>query len=492
MIHKEQPTQDEHKEQLKIELQRKLYQQSFWEFCKDAAAVLEPSTDWNWNWHHRYIAEKLQAEAKRIVNKKPKKKDLIINVPFRSSKSMMISIIFPLWFWTQKQDGQFINLSYSESLALDHSSKCQILMESEWFQTHFPHIKLMKGFQSKGDFRLETGGARFSTGFLGSVLGKGADIIIMDDPNKPNANSSQELEQAIKNYNETIYSRLNDPKTGLRIIVQQRLHTKDLTGYLLENFRRDYEHICFPAQLTEDLSPKELKQFYINDLLWNHRFDLNQLNTYKRSLGSNQYAAQLLQRPVSIGGSILKEEWFKTISLMDFNTMLENDGSIPEYQLIIDPAFTANQQTNDPTAIMVCMNYKNHLYIREVLQVWLEFGDLIRKINTVADTYKTKKLYIEPKGSGVSIFQALKEQTLLNVIKLPAPTDSKITRVHSISPTIEAGRVILIDDSQLWVQNFIMECITFPRAKNDDMIDCLGYAVQNVLHKTHKLNYSFL
>jgi predicted phage terminase large subunit-like protein len=477
-------------EELRIELQKQLYKQSFWEFFKDACTILEPSTDWSFNWHLRYIAERLQAECKRIEDKRPKKKDIIINVPFRSSKSLMISIIYPLWVWIRIPDAQFINLSYSESLALDHAAKCQILMETDWFTKHFPHIKLMKGFQSKGDFRLETGGARFSTGFLGSVMGKGADFIICDDPNK-NSINQVEFDQSIKNYNETIYSRLNNPKIGIRIIIQQRLHTKDLTGYLLETFRRDYEHICLPAKLSDDVSPKELKDFYKNGLLWEDRFSEHQLEIYKRSLGSNQYAGQLMQRPVSQSGSILKEEWLKTISETEANLLMQVDNFKPEYHFIIDPAYTSNKN-NDPSGILVVFAHKNHLYIKEAAQVWLEFGDLIRYIQKLSERYKPKKILCEVKASGLSIIQALKESTLLNVIPLPAPTDSKITRVHSIAPSIEAGRIIIIDNNQDWVHTYKTELITFPVGQFDDLTDCTYYAVKHVLNKTTKLNYSFL
>ncbi len=478
-------------EELRLSLQRQLYRQSFWEFFKDACTVLEPSTDWSFNWHLRYIAERLQAETKRIGLKKKKKKDIIINVPFRSSKSLMISIIYPVWAWIQQPDLQFINLSYSESLALDHAAKCQILLETDWFVKHFPHIKLMKGFQSKGDFRLETGGARFSTGFLGSVLGKGADIIICDDPNK-NSINTVEFDQSIKNYNETIYSRLNNPKTGLRIIIQQRLHTKDLTGYLLDNFRNDYEFICLPARMTDYVQPKELIPLYENGLLWGERFSDAQLEIYRRSLGSNQYEGQLMQRPINQGGSILKEEWFKSITLSEFNVMLERDGSNVQWNLIIDPAFTAKKDVNDPSAIMVVCSHKNVLYVRESIECWLEFGDLIRKIHEVADRYKAKKIFIEPKGSGQSVYQTLKEQTLLNVMILPAPKDSKITRVHAVSPVVEGGRVVLIDDQSLWLQNFVSQAITFPLSGHDDQVDCLVYAILNVLNRTTKLNYAFM
>ena len=177
---------EEEKEFLKKELEKELYNKSFYEFFKKAVKVLEPATQWSFNWHHEYICDILQEETLRIKNNKPKTKDIIINVPFRSSKSLMVSVCYPVWSWTQHNQMSFINLSYSASLSTDHSNKVIELLSNPWFQNLYGEdYKLNYEHSAKNDFKLNCGGHRISSGMVGSVLGKGADIIIMDDPNSP-------------------------------------------------------------------------------------------------------------------------------------------------------------------------------------------------------------------------------------------------------------------------------------------------------------------
>ena len=298
---------------IKRELLRSYYKKSYYQFFKAACQVLEPTTQWDFNFHHEYICNLLQAEALRIKDNIPKTNDIVINVPFRSSKSLAVSICYQLWCWIIKPDMKFICLSYSEGLALDHANKCIILLESDWFRSLFPEIKMKTGFQSKTDFITDGGGSRFSAGFLGSVLGKGADIIICDDPNRFDMVNELGLNTVTNTYQDVIYGRLNSPTVGLRIIIQQRLHQNDLTGFLLHNFPNNHQHICLPAIKSNKVSPAYLADKYQNNLLWQNRFSQAVLNDYLEMLGTKGFNNQLLQEPVAEEGSILKKSWIETI-----------------------------------------------------------------------------------------------------------------------------------------------------------------------------------
>jgi len=305
------------KKLLRIEIQRELYRKSFFEFMKAAAKTLEPSTDWDWNFHHEYLCDVLQKEATRIHNKEKKEHDIIINVPFRSSKTLITSIIFPVWCFAVYGNFSFINLSYSAGLSTDASNKVFELIHNPWFMELFP-IEMDDHHRGKTDFKLKNGGSRISSGFLGAVLGRGADIIIMDDPNKIGDLSAVAIHNTIRTWKDTISTRLNQPEIGLFIVIQQRLHHNDLSGYLLNNFPNKWFHICLPAVSSPKINPPYLLLKYQDGLLWKNRFSRAVLEKFKETLGSAMYANQLQQEPVQDEGNIIKKDWIKTITPENF------------------------------------------------------------------------------------------------------------------------------------------------------------------------------
>ena len=219
---------------VKKEIQKEIYRRSFYDFVQWVAILLEPNTNWKWNFHHEYICDLLQKETERIKKGKPKTKNLIINVPFRSSKSLIVSIAYPIWSFIVNPGMSFANLSYSDDLATDHSNKVMSILTNPKFKEYF-NLELDEIQRSKTNFHLKNGSSRISGSVGGSVLGKGADVIVLDDPNNSKKLSQVERQNTINTWKDTISSRLNDPDVGLFIIIQQRLHELDLSGYLLNN-----------------------------------------------------------------------------------------------------------------------------------------------------------------------------------------------------------------------------------------------------------------
>jgi predicted phage terminase large subunit-like protein len=457
--------------EMKDALKKKVCELSYFEFFKEAFKIVEPAVELDINWHHKYVCKILQEEAERIIRGEKKQKDIIINVPFRASKSLMCTVLFPVWCWIRDPKLRFITASYSSSLSIEHSAKSRDVIQSNWYQKNWGDLFAIKQDQNtKQNYVNDHTGSRRATSVGGTVTGAGASIIIVDDPTSPKeAASKTERTRANEWYTGTLYSRLDNPKTGVRIIIMQRLHEDDLSGFLLRNNPDNYKHICIPAEATKNLSPKGLIKFYKDELFWDTRFSRDILQDYKYQLGSYEYAGQLQQEPSPADGGIMKKEWFKVVK--------KAPEGINDWNFIIDPAYTS-KQSNDPSALLSFAYKDGDYYIRSVEEKYFEFPELLKYIPLWASRNgigKRSRIYVEPKASGKSIVQTLRRGTSLNIVEAKPPTKDKVARVMDIVGKIEAGRVFLIEGQ--WNSNFITQCSQFPNARHDDMVDCLQMAL---------------
>jgi predicted phage terminase large subunit-like protein len=385
----------------------------------------------------------------------------------------------PAWAWIIDPSLKFVNVSYTADLSTDHNGKTRRLIESDWYRESFPHVEIMKGENKKTSFQTTQGGARFSTSMFGSVTGKGADIIIFDDALNPQkAQSDTERTKTIKAFDETFQSRLNNPTIGLFLVVEQRLHTEDLTGHILDTRPDRYKQYSFPATDEYEITPSEYKERYSkvkgyeSKYLFPERFTPQFLEDQAVNLGSYGYAGQYGQAPSPLEGGIIKKDWFNVTGLADFQSISKGI----TWNFFLDTAYTT-KSTNDPTAIICAGVRQNKLFIKKVSVFRLELPELITKIKEyVKDNGYTgnSRIYIEPKASGKSIVQMLRRQTGLNVLESKPPDVDKVTRAFAITPHIENGRVYLCDGG--WTDNFLDECATFPNGKHDDQVDVLVMA----------------
>lgn len=212
------------------EVQKELYKKSFYEFSLDAFKALHNGSELIPNWHIKYLCDRLQKEAYRIVNGEQRDKHILINVPPRTLKSELVNVFFSVYCWVLKDSIQFISSSYSGSLSITLSTQARRLLESDWFKEYFPEVRLSKDENTKSRYTTNNSGLRYSTSTGGTVTGMGADIIVIDDPQNPQlARSDVERENANRFFNETLRSRLNNPDKGVFIVIMQRLHESDLT-----------------------------------------------------------------------------------------------------------------------------------------------------------------------------------------------------------------------------------------------------------------------
>jgi predicted phage terminase large subunit-like protein len=473
------------KDKLITLLEAEVGRRSLMEFFKMTAPVLEPDVDWNFNFHFQYIADSLQGEVERMLEGRKKERDYVINIPFRSGKSILISVVFPVWCWVRNPNINIISVSATENLAIKFNHSSKMLLESLWFQQHYPDIKLRPDSKSKGSYINTNGGRREAFGINSLVIGSGCNIMLLDDIQSPDDTSPIGLRNTILQYQDVLYSRLNNPTTDFRIIIQSRIHENDICGHLLRTNGDDYEHICLPVVLTEDLKPKSLASAYRDNYFWPERFSAEILDNFKKSMRPNMFAGQLLQRPQLEEGDILKRQWFQTIKLSELLAKSQS----AQWSLVLDTAYTSDKK-NDPTGIMLVTKVNNILYIRKVWQKWLQFFELLEEIREIQKVYNVQKIYIEAKASGISLIQQLRSQSALNIIPVDPGMKDKLGRVNMITPILESKRVVLVEDPD-WNDLFLSECAGFPYGLHDDLVDCLTYSVMEFLNKSGTIVYKF-
>ena len=401
----------------------------------------------------------------------------IINIPPRYGKTELAIKIFVSWCIAKTTTSKFIHLSYSDALALDNSAQTKEYIQSDAFQRLWG-MELKRDAQSKGKWFNEFGGGMYATASGGAITGFGAGsttindsfggAIIIDDPLKPDDAFSEVKRKSVnERYNNTIRSRVNSRETPI-ILIMQRLHEEDLSGYLLDGGSGEkWEHLCLPA-----LNEK-------NEPLWEQKHTFKELESIRQA---NQYtfAGQYMQTPAPDEGGEWKKDWFEIINIKDVPV------ESLRWQMIIDGAYTKNT-ANDPTGYQVGAKYNNDYIILSSVDKYLELPELLKDIPRYIDSLPVNigLIKIEPKASGKSLKQMIRSSTAYNVaeIKTQFVNNSKIENVRATSNYIEGGRVKLIKGS--WNEHFLNQVGTFPNAKHDEHIDLTCYGIEgNLMNKS--------
>ncbi len=297
---------------------RTLLRSNFDAFIEGSFYELNPTTPFLSNWHISVIAAELEA-CRRGETKR-----LIINVPPRSLKSHCASIAFPAWLLGHDPSAQIIVASYAQEFANKLSSDCRALCGSPFYQNLFS-TRLSPQRQALQEFTTSRKGFRMATSVGGVLTGRGADFIIIDDPLKPDEAASDTRRCAVNSwYDHTLYSRLNDKRSGCVIIIMQRLHEDDLVGHVLQQ-PDTWKVLRFPAIAEQDeqhviemiLGGQRVTRRFKRrqgEALHPERESLEIISQMRERLGEYHFAGQYLQAPAPLGGGMVKAEWFKTYS----------------------------------------------------------------------------------------------------------------------------------------------------------------------------------
>ena len=290
---------------------RALLRQDFSIFSQRCFRQLDPQTNFLNNWHIEVLAAKLEACRQGRIRR------LIINIPPRHLKSHCASIAFPAWCLGHNPTAQILCVSYAQDLSDKLARDCRSVMTSKWFQALFSTRPLSRT-QALQEFRTTAHGSRLATSVGGVLTGRGADIIIIDDPLKPEEAMSESQRRAVNQwYDNTLFSRLNDKHWGCIILIMQRLHEDDLVGHVLG--QDDWEILSFPAIAEQDEehlieTPLGTQRFTrrVGDVLHPQRESRETLAHIRQTLGEYNFAGQYQQAPAPLGGGLIKTDWFRT------------------------------------------------------------------------------------------------------------------------------------------------------------------------------------
>ena len=461
------------------DVRRAIYEKSYYRFFLKAWEIVEHQTELIPNWHIEFICNLLQAEAERVAGGGRRSKDLIINIPPRSGKSNLVTIFFNAWAWIQFPGLKFITASYGADLASSHSRKTRDLIESAWFQENWgDRFKIKDDINRLNEYENDKGGMRRAVGAGAGITGKGADFIIIDDPQDPRrAYSETERDEVNRWYDQTIYTRLNDQAVGVRVIVMQRLHENDLVGHVLSHSRDDFRRITIPAEMDRefDIHPPELKKEYRDGLYFPERFPRDVLNNFRKVLGARGYANQMGQSPAPDAGQIFKREWFTRRW-----KVLPGD-----LDVVIQSWDMAFKDTADGSKVVgqVWGKRGGLIFLIDQIRERLDFNGTIAAFLSMTKRHPAawKKL-VEDKANGPALISSLSSK-VPGIIGVPK-RDSKEAASYAVTPIWESGNVILPD--QPWVEEFIEEHVKFPAARDDDQVDAANQAIRELMQEPKK------
>lgn len=464
---------------LELDLKREIFTKSYYQFTRWCFTILFPNERFEPNFHIELLCDLYQKEVERIIRKEEKFQDIIVNIPPRASKSLITSVFLLPWMWIKDATLPMISISFDEDLSLLNAQYSKDIINSLEFQELFgDRFQIRKDANSKGYFMNNKGGFRLSKTTGSNITGHKGVVIIVDDPQNPKTSESAINRQSTIDYfTRALYNRLTPINLGVRIIIMQRLHEDDLTGYLLKNDPEGYLHICLPATVSDQVNPPQYKEYYKDGLLDPIRLSAKTLGGFRKTLGERGYGGQYDQSPAPLDGGIWKRHWFDIIGAL----MLRRDTEKEPINIYIDGAFTEKTE-NDPTGLLATFKQDNYLYILDFTEVWLSFPDLCKYIVQYAQrfqyTYRSR-IVVEPKANGISIVQQMRATTGLNVIEGKPPKDDKLTRANAVAPTIEGRRVRLVDG--IWVTNYIEKVSTFPNASHDEATDLTVMAIDDMM-----------
>ena len=447
-------------------------------FLRQAFSIINPAAKIRWNWHLSYLCDILEAVASGKI------KRLMINIPPRYLKSVICSVSFPAWLLGKDPTKRIIVASYSKILATKHSQDTRIIMQSKWYRKNFPNTIIADGMNEKNKFCTTDNGFRFATSVNGTLTGEGGDILIVDDPHNPVGIYNKSNRKKTVNWFTGVFSsRLNDKNTGAIIVIMQRLHLEDLSGYILsKNENNDWFVVSLPA-IAEDekryyLFNKLYKTRKIGDILHPAMESKSTLQTIKKELGEYNFEAQYQQNPVSLDGNMIKKSWLKYFELSELNNLFITKKY--DYYISIDCASGLGTE-NDFTAIAIFIILDNKFYLCNMYRLKIPYPELKSKVEEIIEKYQPSSILIEDKSNGASMIQDLRTK-YTNIIPIK-PTKSKECRVNDILTTLEAGN-ILIANHEPWTQELEVELLSFPSCKHDDQVDTISQFIN--WHNTNR------
>ena len=406
--------------------------------------------------HHKIMADKFNKVATGEL------KRIIINMAPRHTKSEFSSYLLPAWMIGRNPKLKIIQATHTTELAVRFGRKAKHLIDSEEYQKIYP-TKLREDSKAAGRWETNEGGEYFAAGVGGSITGRGADLLIIDDPHsEQDALNVNALDRTWEWYTSGPRQRLQPG--GIIVVVMTRWNMKDLTGRLINAQKEakadQWEVIEFPAILPN------------NKPVWPEYWKLEELESVKASLAIGKWNAQYQQNPTAEEGSIIKREWWN---------LWEKDLP-PLYHVIqsYDTAFL-KKETADYSAITTwgvfypTEDSGPNLILLDVVKDRFEFPELRRVALEQYNYWKPESVIIEGKASGMPLTFELRKQGIPVINYTPSRGNDKHARVNAVAPLFESGQIWATDDK--FSEEVIEECAAFPYGDHDDLVDSMTQAV---------------
>jgi predicted phage terminase large subunit-like protein len=416
------------------------------------------------NWHIDAIVYQLmRVQAGEITR-------LLINQPPRSLKSICVSVAYVAWLLGHDPTRRVIVASYSNELAAELHRQFRMVTDAAWYRALFPAMQPAR--DAGTEFVTTAGGSRYATSVGGTLTGRGADLIIVDEPLKAeDAMSDITRIRVIEWFAGTLISRLNDKERGPIIVVMQRLHEDDLAGHLLTQGNK-WCHLDLPAIAIEDsviaIGPGKFVKRRCGDLLHAERESKAALDKVKEDSGSLMFSAHYQQRPVPLEGNLIRRDWFCWYERAPERR--PGDRVVQSWDIAM--------MTGEGNDYSVCTTWSivgSDYYLIDVFRGRLGYPDLRRKVASLAGRHGAESILIENAGPGMSLLQDLRRDPppgLLHPIG-QRPEGSKADRMLAQSAKIEAGHVFLPKEAD-WLDCLLLELLAFPRGRHDDQVDSLS------------------
>jgi predicted phage terminase large subunit-like protein len=411
--------------------------------------------------HHLLMADLLEAVERGDLLR------LMLFLPPRHGKSLLGTQIFAAWYLGRHPDRSIISASYGQQLADDFGRQVRNLVNSPVHRAIFPECRLAADSNSMHRFGTTAGGSYYAVGCGGPTTGRGADLLLIDDPVKgaEDARSKVSRDSVHEWYSSVARTRLQPD--GTIVLISTRWHEDDLPGRLLLADRgKNWHVLSLPAVAETDEGFRRA-----GEALWPEKFPLAILDQTRKEVGTAVWAALYQQRPSAADGTVFKREWFCCYREQ------------PRLKRIVqswDTAYKANSE-NDYSVCTTWGVGENGYYLLHCWRGRVEFPELKKRMRWLASEYKPNQILVEDCASGQSVIQELRCETALPIIAVKVDRD-KISRAQAVTPLIEAGKVFLLESAP-WLPDFMDEFAAFPTGVHDDIVDSTTQALNYIRHE---------
>ena len=431
-------------------------------FLRQAFATVYPGKEYLDNWHVDAIIYLLRMA---IEGRCPR---LIINLPPRHLKSFIVSVVLPAFLIGRDPSVKIICVSYSDELAKTLARDFRRIIESPWYRLVFPGVKIVKSTET--EIATDQGGSRFATSVGGTLTGRGGDVILLDDLIKTEDANSDRLRDGVNEwYANTLLSRLDDKRLSVLILVMQRVHVNDLTGYLEAG--GGFVKLSLSAIATDDEEiPVSEHEAYLRregEPLHAEREDEKVIGHIRNQMGEYNFWAQYQQRPQAPEGGMFKRDWFQRIERAPVR---QAEGMV---HISIDTALSTSESADFTAISIVYVDHRGYFVLSAERGRWT-YEELQLRLREYRARYQDDVIFIvESAGIGISLISWLRRVGAV-CIHYP-PKGAKEVRAAYALPVIHSKRVILVGDAaaEAWMIPYLNEFCSFPHGRFDDWVDSL-------------------